>query len=170
MATFELPLSYVADSSGDVYAEPAEVAMTLGTAALGTLEVMTIEAPTGADIGVYGSFVIPQNYAGTPVLVIRGYIAEAANTLAFGCQQLGLSHSDTLDAALETEDLASNATWTGLAAEDLYEETITLTPGTAYSVGDVVNFFLYRDDSVDTQTGDFHLAGPAGLSFRYSDT
>lgn len=168
MATHEIPVDrMVPDSSGDAYEEPAEVAMTLGTAVLDTLPVLTIEAPTGSDIGVYGTFTVPQNYAGTPVLVIRGYIAEAANTLAFGCQQLGRDHSESVDTALEAEDLASNATWTGLAAEELYEETITLTPGSAYAAGDVVNFFLFRDNSVDTQTGDFHIAG---VYFQYSDT
>lgn len=154
------------DSSGKVYAETAETAMTLGTAALGNMGVITIQAPTGADIGIYGNFTIPQNYAGTPVLVIRGVIAEAANTLAFGFQQIGLAHSDALDQALEAEDVANNATWTGLAAEDVYEETITITPGSAYAAGDVVPFFFYRDDSVDTQTGEFHLLD---LLFRYSD-
>ncbi len=166
MATHELPLSYVPDNSGGVFDAPAENAMTLGTAVLGTLPVTTILAPTGADIGVYGSFVVPQNYVGTPVLVLRGAIAEAANVLGFGCQQLGVDDSETIDAALEAEDTASVSTWTGYAAEDLIEVTITLTPAAAYQAGDVVLYFVYRDDSVDTQTGEFHLLD---LSFRYAD-
>jgi len=154
------------DASGDVFMEPAESAMTLGTATLGTTLVFTMLAPTGSDIGIYGMFTIPQNYVDTPVLVIRGVIAQAASTLAFGFQQYSRAHSEILDAAYETQDLASNATWTGLVAEDVYEETITITPAAAYVAGDVVPFFFYRDDSVDTQTGEFHLID---LFFRYND-
>ncbi len=170
MATHEIGIlgaMTAPDDSGDVFQEPLETALALGTVDLGELLCMTMLAPTGADIGLYGKFNIPQNYAGTPVLVIRGVIGEAANTLAFGVQQLGRGDSESIDTALEAEDTASNATWTGYAAEDLYEETITLTPAAAYAAGDEVFFFFYRDDSVDTQTGEFHLTG---LFFQYSDT
>ena len=170
MATIEIPMigfSVAPDSSGDVFIEPLESAMTLSTAVLGNLQCMTMLAPTGTNIGFHGSFTIPQNYAGTPVCVIRGYLGEAANTLGFGIQQLAVAHSDPLDTVLEAEDVASNATWTGLVAEDAYEETITLTPGSAYVAGDIVNYFFFRDDGVDTQNGEFHLAD---LAFRYSDT
>lgn len=169
MATHDLPIlgAFTApDDSGDVYFEPAEVAMTLGTAAFGTLQVCTIQAPTGSDIGIYGKFNIPQNYVDTPVLVIRGVIAEAANTLAFGFQQISRADSEAVDTAFEAEDTASNASWSGYAAEDMYEETITITPASAYVAGDEVFYFFYRDNSVDTQTGEFHLTG---LFFRYND-
>ena len=169
MATHEISIlgaMTAPDSSGDVFFEPLEVAMTLGTAAFGTLLGLTMLAPTGSDIGFYGKFNIPQNYVGTPVLVIRGALGEAANTLAFGFQQIGRDDSEAIDTALEAEDLANNATWTGYAAEDVYEETITITPAAAYVAGDEVFFFFFRDDSVDDQTGEFHLTD---LAFRYSD-
>ena len=143
MATVEIPIlgaMTAPDSSGDIFFEAAESAMTLGTAAFGTLLVMTMLAPTGADIGVYGKFNIPQDYVGTPVLVIRGVIAEAANVLAFGFQQIGRADSEAFDTAFEAEDTASNSTWTGYAAEDVYEETITITPAAAYVAGDEVFF------------------------------
>ena len=167
MATHDLPILGAMtgpDTSGDIFFEPAEVAMTLGTAALGGLQVLTMQAPTGSDIGVYGKFNIPQNYVGTPVLVIRGALGEAANTLGFGLQQLSRADSEALDTALEAEDIASNGTWTGYVAEDIYEETITITPSAAFVVGDEVFFFFFRDDSVDTQTGEFYLTG---LFFRH---
>ena len=169
MATHEIPIlgaMTAPDSSGDVFFEPLETAMTLATAAFGTLLGCTMLAPTGSDIGLYGKFNIPQNYSGTPVVVIRGAISEAANTLAFGFQQLGRDDSEAIDIALEAEDLANNATWTGYAAEDIYEETIAITPAAAYVAGDEVFFFFFRDDNVDTQTGEFHLTG---LFLRYAD-
>ena len=169
MATHEIsvlgPMT-APDTSGGVFFEPLEAAMTLGTAAFGTTLGLTMVAPTGADIGVYGVFTIPQNYVGTPVLVIRGVIDEAANTLGFGIQFINLADSGAVDVAYDTEDTASNATWTGYAAEDVYEETITLTPAAAFAAGQQVFFFCYRDDSVDTQTGEFHLTS---LHFRYAD-
>ncbi len=169
MATHDIPIlgaMTAPDSSGDIFFQPLESAMTLATATFGSLLGMTMLAPTGSDIGVYGKFNIPQNYVGTPVLVIRGALGEAANVLGFGFQQIGRADSEAIDTAFEAEDVASNSTWTGYAAEDIYEETITLTPAAAYVKGDEVFFFCYRDDSVDTQTGEFHLTG---LFFRYSD-
>ncbi len=168
MATIDLPIlgaMTAPDASGSVYFQPAEVAMSLATATFGTLLVGTILAPSGADIGIYGKFTIPQNYGSTPVIVIRGAIAEAANVLGFGFQQIAIADSDTVNVAFEAEDVASNSTWTGYSALDMYEETITVTPTATYSAGKEVMFFLYRDDSVDTQTGAFHLTG---LFFRYS--
>lgn len=168
MATHEKSIkgAFIPDTSADVFPEPLENALTLGTAAFGTLPGYTMLAPTGADTGLYGVFKIPQNYAGTPVLVIRGILGEAANTLGFGFQQIARTDSEAVDVAFETEDTASNATWTGYAAEDVYEETITITPATAFTSDDEVFCFFYRDDSVDTQTGEFHLTD---LLFRYSD-
>ena len=49
----------------------------------------------------------------------------------------------------------------------MYEETIDITPAAAYVAGDEVFGFGYRDDSVDTQTGEFHLTG---LFLRYTTT
>ena len=170
MATHDIPIlgaMTAPDSSGDVFFEPLEQALTLGTAVLDTLLGLTMLAPTGADIGVYGKFNIPQNYAGTPVLVIRGVIAQAASKIAFGLAQVGHADSDDIDIVLEAADLGENDVWTGYAANDMFELTIALTPAASYTVGDEVLFFLFRDDSVDTQTGEFHLTG---LFFRYSDT
>jgi len=138
MATHEISIlsaPSAPDGSGDIFFEPAETAMTLATAAFGTTLVMTMLAPTGANIGIYGSFTIPQNYSGTPVLVIRGAIAQAASVLGFGFQQVSRADSEAVDVAYEAEDVASNSTWTGYAAEDMYEETITITPTAAYVAG-----------------------------------
>lgn len=124
--------------------------------------------PTGADLGLSGKFEIPQNYAGTPVLVAKFVIdGTPANVLGVAAQQLSVDDSESVDQAYETEDTASNSTWTGYANEEHYEITITLTPASAYQVGDSVYFRFYRDDNVDTQTINMLLVD---LLFRYSDT
>lgn len=168
MATHEIPIlgaTLSPDNSGDVFPSRLDIEMTLTNAKLQTCMVM--EFPTGSDIGLETSFVVPQNYAGTPVLVIRGFLnGTPASVLAFGAQQVGIDDSETVDVAYETEDLASNSTWTGYAAEEMYEETITLTPASAYVAGDTVLLSFYRDDSADTTTFDFLLTE---LAFRYND-
>lgn len=172
MATHEISIlgaMTAPDSSGKVFFQPLEVGMALGTATLGTLLGMTIQAPAGAgDCGFYGSFVVPQNYVGTPVLVIRGYVEEnpGTNAIAFGISfQPALADNESLEQAFDTEDVTGAIT-TAYTAEDLLVTTITLTPAAAFVAGDVVNFFVYRDDTDDAQTGEFQLSN---LSFRYND-
>ena len=105
MATHDMPLMVTPDSSGDVFLERLEDAMTLGTAAFDNTLGYTILAPTGSDIGLYGSFTIPQTYVGTPVLVIKCVVAEAANTLGFGLQQTGgIATTEAIDVAYEAQD------------------------------------------------------------------
>jgi hypothetical protein len=131
-------------------------------------ECLVLPFPTGADLGGELAFTVPQNYSTDPVLVIRGVIdGTPADTLAFGAQQLSAADNETVDAAYETEDLANNSTWTGYADEDMYEETIALTPGSAYVAGDVVLLRFYRDDSVDDTTFNFLLVD---LLFQYTET
>ena len=169
MATHDLPIlgaMTVPDNSGTCYFQPLETAVATTAANLLNL-VLTMEFPTGSDLGVYGKFNIPQNYVDTPLLVIRGVIEGTANTLAFGIECVGgVADSETVDAAFETEDLANNATWTGYADEEMYEETIAMTPAAAYVPGDEVFYHFFRDDSVDDTTFDFHVTG---LFFRYND-
>lgn len=123
--------------------------------------------PTGSDLGLEGAFSIPSDYSSSPVLVIRAAIdGTPANTLAFGCQQISVDNSETIDVAYETEDLVNNSTWTGYADKDLIELTITLTPAAAYQPGDLVLFKFYRDDSVDTTTFNIVLLD---LLFQYTE-
>lgn len=123
--------------------------------------------PAGADLGISGQFDVPQNYAGTPVMVAKVVIdGTPANTLGIGAQQIAVDDSETVDVAYETEDLANKSSWTGYADEEQLEITITLTPASAYQPGDTVFYRFYRDDNVDTQTINVLLID---LLFRYSD-
>jgi len=129
---------------------------------------VVMPAPSGADLGFELAFTIPQNYSSSPVLVIKGVLdGTPANVLAFGAQQLSVADSEAVDAAYEAEDTANNSTWTGYADEDMYEETITLTPASAYVAGDTVLLKFYRDDSADTTTFNFLLTD---LLFQYTET
>jgi len=169
MATHDMSIltaNVVPDATGKTFFEPISVATALGTGTMKEL-VITMQAPAAvADTGFYGAFTVPSNYSGTPVLIIRGVLGEAANTLGFGISSIQTAHSETIEVVMDTEDADSNATWTGLAAEEMYEETIALTPAAAYVAGDVIHFYFYREDGADDQTGEFWLTD---LLFRYND-
>ncbi len=169
MATHDLPIWGVPDASGDIFPEPAEVAMTLGTAVFGTQEVMTMLAPTGVDIGMHGLLTIPQNYVGTPLAVIRGVVRAATTIIAFGFSHVPIADNETFDVAYSDTDLGNRnlASATAYADEDMFELLIALTPTAAFVAGDVVPFFLFCDDSVDTRTTEFHLTS---LFLRYNDS
>lgn len=166
MATFQMPiLNNTINFDAGVYPSTMAAEMTLTNSKATSVIVMPY--PTGADVGLMGAFTIPQNYVGTPVFVIRCIIDGApANTMGFGVQQICIDDNDSADVAYEAEDTASNATWTGYADEDLYEETITITPTATYNAGDVVFWYLYRDDSVDTTTLNVLLVD---VLFQYAD-
>jgi hypothetical protein len=129
---------------------------------------VVMPAPSGSDIGLEAQFTVPQNYASAPVLVAKGVIdGSPANTFAVAAQQLSRADSEAVDTAYETEDTATNATWTGYADEDMYEITITLTPASAYVAGDTVFVWFYRDDSADTTSWALLLTD---LLFQYTES
>ena len=169
MANHDLPIlnhSVLPDDSNEVYPCVLNNEMTL-TNAKKQIGIM-FEGTLTQDIGIELNFSIPQNYAGTPVLVIQGIIdGTPANVLGFAVSQLGRDASENIDTAYETEDTNSNSTWTGYVDKDPYEMTITITPASAYAVGDIVFMKFVRDNSADTATFNFILTG---LFFRYSDT
>ncbi len=127
--------------------------------------VLPAAATISADTGIRGSFRVPQNYVGTPVLVVQGILDGAPTTLviAFGVQMNPLADDEAYDAALGTQSIASDST-VSQVDEDVYEELITL--GDTFAAEDLVPFFFYIDDSVHTYTGLFLLTG---LFFRYND-
>ena len=89
---------------------------------------------------------------------------DAASGAMLALFELGERHEGI---AFADSDLVNDLTWTDFVAQDMWEGIITITPTAAFVAGDEVFFFFYRDETVDTQTGEFHLTG---LFLRYSDT
>lgn len=127
---------------------------------------MVLQDPAGAgDSFIESGFTVPQNYVGTPLVVIR-YIIDGtpASVVAFRAQFLILADSGAFDAAYGAQRLASNSTWTGYADEDEVEEIIT--PTDTFAAGRDVSYLFGIDDSVHTFTGNCLLLT---LRFRYND-
>lgn len=166
MTTHELSLPFgQPDASGDCYPSTLDQELTLTNSK--KIPVLVMAFPTGSDIATELAFTVPQTYASTPQLVIRGAIdGTPANTLAFGVQILPVADTEAVDAAYEAEDLANIATWTGYSDEDLFQLIITLTPS-ALAAGDTVFTKIFRDDSVDNTTFNVLIFE---FAFRYSDT
>ncbi len=168
MATFDLPIlgmGTVPDTTGDVWLAPVSTELSLASAPGNEMcMVMPAAATISADTGFYGRFTVPQNYVGTPVLVIRGILdgAGGGNVLAFGVQLGARADNESYDLALGSQNIASATD--SRADEDIYEETISIADTLA--VGDDVNYFFFVDDSVHTYTGKFLLTG---LFFRYNN-
>jgi hypothetical protein len=134
-------------------------------------EQLCIVMPTpsgGGDLGFEVEFAIPLNYSSSPVLRLWGVIdGTPSGTFGVGAQLLERNISESVDAAYEAEDTASNATWTGYAAEEYYYIDITLTPGTAFTGGRRLLLRIYRDDNVDTDVFPFLLTDAL---FQYTES
>lgn len=129
-------------------------------------------ADGGADEGVYVKFSVPQNYVGTPLLVIRGVLdgaPGAGDDLGFGFRKRAVASNEAADGTFDAEQTAQDtdigSTGTNFSNEDLYEETITLTGGD-YAVGDEVYGYVYIDASGTTYAGNFLLTS---VEFQYAD-
>jgi hypothetical protein len=151
-------VSVIGNFSPDVGVYQSKLTSQMSLTNVKTQFCWVLPFPTGADLGGELSFIVPQNYSSSPVLVLVGVIdGTPADTFGVGAQLLQVANSATIDAAYEAEDTANNATWTGYADEERYSISITLTPGSALVAGNTVLLKFYRDDSVDTTTWDFLL-------------
>jgi hypothetical protein len=166
MATFQMSiLNHSLNFDSGVY--PSTMAAEMSLTNSKATQVIVLPYPTGSDLGLMGVFTLPQNYVGSPVFVAR-YIIDGtpANTLGVAAQQITVAAAATADVAYETEDTASNATWTGYADEEVASISVTITPTATYTAGNQVWWYFYRDDSVDDTTWNALLVD---LIFQYAD-
>lgn len=171
MATHRIPANIVNQDTG--------VAMDIVgnqiTAAAGpsvTNQPCFVLADGGSDEGVYIEFEIPQNYVGTPVLVVRGILdgaPSAGDDLGFGFRKRAVANNESADGAFDAEQTAQDtdigSTGTNFSNEDIYEEEISLTAGD-YATGDKVFGYVYIDASGTTYAGNFLMTD---VMFKYAD-
>lgn len=128
-------------------------------------------ADGGADEGIYGSFDVPENYVGTPTLVVKAVLdgaPGAAETLGFGFRKRANADNEVADGTFDAEQVVSStigSSGSNHGNEDQINLTITLT-GADYAAGDQVEFYLFIDSSGTTYAGNVLLRDAI---FRYAD-
>jgi len=118
-------------------------------------KVITFISPIGADFGIEGVFVIPDNYSTAPKIIVRSVLdGTPTGTVAFAYSDNPIANNETVDIAYGVEKTASNAVWTGYVDGDIYLEEITLA-APDYVASDQVFYKLVRDASAEQAAGGF---------------
>lgn len=144
--------------------------LTLTNAAVGE-ELVLVLSDGGADEGFTGKFEVPQEYVGSPELVIKGILdgaPAAANTLGFGVTGKNTTDKDSVDAAFSTEDVVSEtigSNGTGHGDEQHYEKVLPLS-NFVVAAGKTARFYVFLDSSGTSYGGNFLLED---IFFQYSD-
>lgn len=160
------------DTTGECWAEPYSILATNDRWPYNIFRFgLNNAAQPTVRHGFYGSIVIPQNYANTPVLRILWTSSLTTGDVVwdFDYRVVGGNDTTSLDQTSQDEAVTVTDTAPG-AAHRLLDVTINLTSGNfTSSGGKILQFGFFRDgvDAADT------LAGAAilhNLLFRYSDT
>jgi hypothetical protein len=168
MATHRIPIigaMTVPDSTGECYFDNVNNQMTLGTSAARNL-VVVLKDPT-ADTGFYGSFTVPKNYVGTPVIVVRGILdgTVGATSADFEFSYVALADNESFEAGWVESVTFNSGNTNGWADEDVIEVSGSCSAN--FAVDDDVFFYFKRDQGTDDFVGDFHVTG---LFFQYADS
>lgn len=119
----------------------------------------------GTDEGFYDSFRVPDNYVGTPKILMVGVLDGAMTTvtLGIGIKGLPLVDNEVADAAYSTEDIGNITA--DHADEDLVTVSITLS-NLVPVAGDELFYYFFIDSNVTTFTGNVLVTG---VYFQYAD-
>lgn len=169
MATHQIPILTAhtsPDASGGVFFEPYNVKATNDV----FRHLVLVFNNSTAVEGVYGAFVVPQNYVGTPVVTVLwttiGSPPSGAIKLDFDYRAIGGNDTESLDQASFQESLTVTTTAPS-ATDERVESSFTLT-GSNLAAGDIVEYFLTRESSnaADTLSAAITVHG---VVFQYTD-
>ena len=128
-------------------------------------QVALVLPDLAADIGFYDNFRVPNNYVGTPKIVLSAMLdgAMTSVTLGIGVKGLVTGDGDPLDTAYSTQDIANTA----VNHDDKDEIELSITLSNLVPVaGKQCTYIFFRDDSVTTWTGNLLVLG---VYFQYAD-
>jgi len=123
---------------------------------------------SGATNGIYGAFVVPANYVGSPVFKL--YWTSTAITgnikMDLDYRAIGGNDTESLDQATFQENLTVTDTAPS-AVNERMEATMAATAGN-FAADDIVEFFLTREsgNAADTMAAAVQIHG---FTFEYSD-
>jgi len=167
MATHQIPiLGWQArpDDSGDVFWEPASIKQTNGLWNYG----VWIFNDTANRNGLYGAFIVPQNYVGSPAVKPLWTSTGITGDVEwdFDMRAIGGDDTESLDQATAQESVNTNDTAPSAIHERMLP-SLALTAGNL-AAGDLVQFGLFRDG---TDAGDTMAAAAIlhELIFEYAD-
>jgi len=171
MATRSIPILGFAtkpDDSGDCWFEPADI-----EGANGFFKGMVlIFKNSGTDVECFGRFGVPDDYVGSPKLVIRWTTTAVSGDVEWGIAYRAVGGNDTesLDQATAQESLLTGNNDTAPSITDermVYEIDLTASN---FAIDDTVDFIFSREGA-DAGSGDTIAAKVRvyELRFQYSD-
>ena len=171
MATHRIPIlgfSLRPDDTGEAFFEPAELNFGSNDLTRRFLLVCgsALAAQPTVKHGFYGSFDVPKNYIGTPVLVIIWAATLTSGDVVFDFDYRAITDDETLDPSTWQESVTATKTVDATARE---RDTVTINlTGGNFAVDDTVEYFIGRDgaDGADTAAGRAYIAN---VLFQYND-
>lgn len=174
MATHQIPVCIVKSDATVPLDLIANQITESATPSIGDLLAYVLADNVTADEGLWVKWTVPQNYVGTPVLVVRGILdgaPSAGHTLGFGCRLIAVADNETADATFTAEETTGadivGSSGSNHADEDEYQNTITL--GATFAAGDSVYAYVYLDISNTDYTGNVLMVADDCIFFRYND-
>jgi len=169
VATFDLPILNgftLPDTNGNTYWEPASV--NFGANDLVPHMILAFTSQSARE-GIGGKFRVPQNYVGTPILVIEWASTPTTGDVVWDFEHTSISGdgTETADPAAHDRTTETVTDTVGGTARFKMRTTITLVAGD-YAANDEVLYEFYRDaaDAADTLAASGWLFN---LIFRFND-
>jgi hypothetical protein len=162
MATHILPVPLEIGSTADVFHEPASI--NFGANDRYPVEVVVFK-DTATRIGCGFKFRVPQNYVGTPKLLVEWATTATSGTADWEADYTAIADNESLDPSADQENVGATTAAPGTAR--LREVTELTLTGSNLAVGDLVLGTLFRDGSEsDTIAASLYVFG---LYFSYAD-
>jgi len=165
MATFRIPIlgfSTKPDSSGDVFPEPASVKGTNDFFD----QLVWVFNDSGVKDSLYGIFQVPQNYVGTPKVVVEWTSTATSGNTVLDCDYRAVAIGESLDQATAQESITVTDAAPGTT--DLMQEALMTATAGNFAIGDMVQFILSRDGASASDTLSAAIT-VVGVYFEYTD-
>lgn len=165
MATIRLPIldaTSLPDDSGFTYFETFAVKATNDF----WKHLVLIFTDSSTKISIYGTFIVPKNYVGSPKIIVYWTSTATSGDVEFDWDHRAVAIGEGLDQATAQASVNQNDTAPGTAL-DLLEAELTLTAAN-FAADDIVEWKLSRDG---TDGGDTMAASAIifAVGFEYAD-
>lgn len=166
MATHRIPVSLTRpDDSGNVFWEPLNVKATNDVWQHG----VWVFNDTATRLLIYGSFMVPQNYVGTPSIIVPWTSTATTGNVVwdFDYRAIGGDDAESIDQT-GTQEALTVTDAAPTAAFRLLVPSMSLT-GSNLAAGDFVQFLLGRDGANASDTMAAAALAMQSIWFQYND-